>query len=62
MIAALKWMSVLEDEKNPDGAVVVQKAKVRAWAEANGVAAASAVDLAAFVEAIPRGSSERMVE
>ncbi|KAK8206821.1 SAS complex subunit [Zalaria obscura] len=62
VIAALKWMSVLEDEKNPDGAVVVQKAKVRAWAEANGVAAASAVDLAAFVEAIPRGSSERMVE
>ncbi|KAK5124423.1 hypothetical protein LTR85_001640 [Meristemomyces frigidus] len=50
VVAALKEMDVLEKRKTASGSVVVNKSKLRAWAEKNGVSREPIVDVDAFVE------------
>lgn len=58
VVAALKEMAVFEADKDANGAVLVNKARVKVWAEANGVSAAALVDSAAFVEGFDDGGSD----
>lgn len=50
IVAALKEMDVLENRKMASGSVVVNKSKLRAWAEKHGVSKEPIVDAEAFVE------------
>jgi hypothetical protein len=50
IIATLQGMEVLADNKKRG--VVINKAKVRAWAERNGVDVANPVDPGAFVREV----------
>lgn len=50
VVAALKEMDVLENRKTASGSIVVNKSKVRAWAEKNKVSLEPVVDVDAFVE------------
>ena len=50
VVAALKEMDVLENRKTASGSIVVNKCKVRAWAEKNNVSLKPVVDVEAFVE------------
>ncbi|GAB1742344.1 hypothetical protein NU219Hw_g7894t1 [Hortaea werneckii] len=50
VVAALREMDVVEGRKTASGNVVVNKAKLRAWAEKVGVSAEPLVDENAFVE------------
>ncbi|KAI6916808.1 hypothetical protein KC355_g17690 [Hortaea werneckii] len=50
VVAALREMDVVESRKTAGGSVVVNKAKLRAWAEKVGVSAEPLVDENAFVE------------
>ncbi len=56
VVAALKEMDVLEKRKTAAGSIVVNKSKLRAWAERHGVSWEPVVDLDAFVEAEEQGS------
>jgi GNAT superfamily N-acetyltransferase len=51
VVAALKEMEVFEKRKTASGSVVVNKSKVKAWAESHGVSMLPLVDVDAFVEA-----------
>lgn len=50
VVAALKEMDVLENRKTASGSIVVNKSKVRAWAEKYKVSLEPVVDVEAFVE------------
>lgn len=50
IVAALKEMDVLEKRKTASGSIVVNKSKVRAWAEKNKISTEPVVDVEAFVE------------
>ena len=50
VVLALREMDVLESRKTAGGSVVVNKSKLRAWAEENGVSVQPIVDVDAFVE------------
>lgn len=51
VVAALKEMDVVEKRKTAGGNIVVNKGKVRAWAEKHGVKeGVGLIDLDAFVE------------
>lgn len=50
IVAALKEMDVLEKRKTASGSIVVNKSKIRAWAEKNKVSKKPVVDVEAFVE------------
>ncbi|RMX76910.1 hypothetical protein D0869_10299 [Hortaea werneckii] len=50
VVAALREMDVVESRKTASGSVVVNKGKLRAWAEKVGVSAEPLVDENAFVE------------
>ncbi|TKA43241.1 hypothetical protein B0A54_05722 [Friedmanniomyces endolithicus] len=56
VVAALKEMDVLEKRKTAAGSIVVNKSKLRAWAERHGVSREPVVDVDAFVEAAEEGS------
>jgi GNAT superfamily N-acetyltransferase len=59
VVAALKEMDVVEKRKTASGNVVVNKAKVRTWAEKNGVSSVPLVDVDAFVvEEVEREDEE----
>ncbi|TKA60581.1 hypothetical protein B0A55_11150 [Friedmanniomyces simplex] len=51
VVAALKEMDVLEKRKTATGSIVVNKSKLRAWADRHGVSREPIVDVDAFVEA-----------
>lgn len=48
-MAALKEMEVVDGKKKPDGTVVINKSRMKAWAEKSGVSPNPVVDLEAFV-------------
>jgi hypothetical protein len=50
IVAALKEMDVAEGRKTASGSVVVNKSKVRAWAEKNRIGMESVVDAHAFLK------------
>jgi hypothetical protein len=50
VITALKDMGVVEQRKRGGAGVVINRAKVRAWIEANNVSRSPPVDLDRFVE------------
>ncbi len=50
VVAALKEMDVVERRKTATGNIVVNKSKVRAWAERNGVSEQPLIDSEAFVD------------
>ncbi|KAI7296291.1 hypothetical protein KC315_g18769 [Hortaea werneckii] len=50
VVAALREMDVVESRKTASGSVVVNKAKLRAWAEKVGVSTEPLIDENAFVE------------
>lgn len=50
VVAALKEMDVLEKRKTASGSIVVNKSKVRAWAEKNKISTEPVVKVEAFVE------------
>ncbi|KAF2174017.1 hypothetical protein M409DRAFT_35204 [Zasmidium cellare ATCC 36951] len=50
VVAALKEMDVLEKRKTASGSIVVNKSKVRAWAEKSKISMDPVVDVEAFVE------------
>ncbi|KAK0947052.1 SAS complex subunit [Friedmanniomyces endolithicus] len=56
VVAALKEMDVLEKRKTAAGSIVVNKSKLRAWAERHGFSREPVVDVDAFVEAAEEGS------
>ena len=50
VVAALKEMDVLEKRKTATGNVVLNKSKIRDWAEKHGVSEKPLIDIEAFVE------------
>ena len=50
VVAALKEMDVLEKRKTATGNVVLNKSKIRDWAEKHGVSEKPLIDIDAFVE------------
>lgn len=62
VMAALKEMDVLETRKTASGSIVVNKSKVRSWAEKSKVNMAPVVDVEAFVEDEKSELSEEMDE
>ena len=50
VVAALKEMDVVEKRKTATGNVVLNKSKIKAWAEKDGVSARPLIDVDAFVE------------
>ena len=50
VVAALKEMGCLETRKTASGSLVVNKGRVREWADKNKVILAPVVDVDAFVE------------
>lgn len=51
VVAALKEMDVVEKRKTASGSVVVNKSKVRVWAEKSGLSMSPVIDVDAFVDA-----------
>ncbi|KAK5743858.1 SAS complex subunit [Elasticomyces elasticus] len=56
IVAALKEMDVLESRKTATGNIVVNKSKLRAWAEKHAVSKEPVVDTEAFLESEDEGS------
>jgi GNAT superfamily N-acetyltransferase len=52
VVAALKEMDVLEKRKTAAGNVVLNKSKVKAWAERHGVSEKPLIDVEAFIEEV----------
>ena len=50
IVAALKEMDVGEKRKTPSGSVVVNRSKIKAWAERHGVSPKPLIDVDAFIE------------
>lgn len=50
VVAALKEMDIAEKRKTASGSIVVNKSKVRAWADKNGLSMSPVIDVKAFVE------------
>ncbi|EMC95843.1 hypothetical protein BAUCODRAFT_71885 [Baudoinia panamericana UAMH 10762] len=49
VVAALREMDVVEKRKTASGSIVVNKSKLRAWAEKHGISAEPLVDAEAFI-------------
>ncbi|WPH00551.1 Hypothetical protein R9X50_00338100 [Acrodontium crateriforme] len=49
LVAALKEMDVLENRKTASGSVVINKSKVKAWAEKHGISEKPLIDVEALV-------------
>lgn len=50
VVAALKEMDVVEKRKTASGNIVINKSKVKAWAEKHGVSEKPLIDVEAFVD------------
>ena len=50
IVAALKEMDVVEKRKTPSGSVVVNRSKIKAWAEWHGVSPKPLIDVDAFIK------------
>ena len=50
IVAALRKMEVVETRHTATGSVVINKSKVRAWAETHNVSTEPVIDIDAFVE------------
>ncbi|KAK3691907.1 SAS complex subunit [Vermiconidia calcicola] len=62
VVVALKEMDVVEQRKTASGNVVVNRGKVRAWAEKHGVGARPLIDVDAFVSEAEGESADEEVE
>lgn len=58
IVTALHEMDISEKRKTAGGRVVVNRGKIRAWAEARGVAEQPVIDVDAFVDAIEDAEQE----
>lgn len=52
VVAALKEMDVVEKRKTGSGNIIINKTKVRAWAEKNGMGQRPLIDVEAFVDEV----------
>ena len=62
VVAALKEMDVVEKRKTGSGSVVINKSKIRAWAEKHNVSQKPLVDVDAFVEEVDEYEDEEIDE